>query len=177
LQRSDVNNQSIPFDSRFYFFGNDQVLFFVYKSLACFLSSEASKCLLSNRTEFQIRIKNVKYNLSVIKDSLVELLTGFPIIIHESNFHIFQKIFESIGNNDFQTRFEGKPPGCEDQFFLSINSLKNIPFGNVEKETFQLTALSGFSIPLGLVHLFWNHPHDFGQTIFGKYNQYQIADF
>jgi hypothetical protein len=176
LQISDVDNQSIPLENRFYFSVNNQASFFVYKSLACFLSSETSKCLLVNKTEFKIQNEDLNYDPNVLKNYLIELLTGFPIIIHQLNFHFFQKVFKYLGNIDFATFFEGCPPDFEYQFFLSINSLQNVPFENIENETFHPSALPDFSIPLDFVHLFWNTPKEFQENIFKKYKQVQIYD-
>jgi hypothetical protein len=175
LQSTDVNNKSIPSKDRFKFFIDWQNSFFVYKSLAYFLSSNAQKCISRNSSQFQI--SNIQFDPKFVINSLVGLLSGFSLLIDKSNFSIFQKVFESLGNQDFQLYFGKVPPEIPTKFFLSIHSLKGIPKYNPEQNLIQKNLLSKFSIPIGLVHLFWKNPINFQDHIFKKYQQTQINDF
>jgi hypothetical protein len=156
---------------------NQHNFFFVNKFLACFLSPKVSSLLSKNSDRFQIQIENVQHDPKSVIDSLIGLLSGSSILIDKFNYSIFQKVFKSLGNNDFQLFFDWKPPQSSGQFFLSLNSLKNIPKSNIEKNSFSPFSLDGFSIPIGLVHLFWGNHVKIPCNLFSKYNQIQIHDF
>jgi hypothetical protein len=92
LHTVDVNNESIPVKNRFYFFSDQQNFFFVYKSLACFLSPKAQNLISKRLFQFQIRITNILYNPKFVINSLVSLLSGHPICVNSSTFLLFHKI-------------------------------------------------------------------------------------
>jgi chromosome segregation ATPase len=177
LRPTDVNNDSIPSENRFKFFIDEQNSFFVYKSLACFLSLNARLHLYLKKNELQILIHGIQFDPKLVIRSLVRLLSGSPLLIDKSNFTLFQKVFELLGNKDFQLYFGATPPEYSKQFFLSINSLKGIPVVCIESDLFEPTHLPNFSIPIGLVHLFWEYLIDFQKHIFQRYHRSQVNDF
>jgi hypothetical protein len=99
-----------------------------------------------------------------IKSSLLDLLSGKPILVGKSNFSVFHSIFLALGNHDFNRFFNHIPPEHPTNFYLSINSLKPMPNELVEKKHFEPTSLPGFSIPIGLVRLFWTNYHHHSLT-------------
>jgi hypothetical protein len=144
LQSEDVNNDSIPSSDRFKFFLDQQNSFFVYISLACFLSPEAKTCLYLSKTEIQIRIHNVQFDPALVIASLVGLLSGSPLLVDKLNFALFQQIFKFLGNKDFRLYFCNTPPEAPTQFFLSVNSLKGISNYNIEKKSLYINIFAEF---------------------------------
>jgi hypothetical protein len=148
----------LSIEDDFYLSLNGKNEFSVYKSRACFLSKQVVKCILERKSVFDMIIKSTVLNLSEIQKSLLSLLNGEPLLINSRNFEIYKEIFSTIENDDFQHFFGDSPPQHETNFFLSLNSLKSIPYDHVEKWLFQPKFLPGFSIPIGLINLFWNLP-------------------
>jgi hypothetical protein len=177
LQPSDVNNKSIPIENRFHFCIDHHHYFFVYKSLACFFSPKVSLILAKNHDQFQIQIENIQYDPKLVKNSLISFLSGSSLNIDKSNFTLFQKVFDSLGNTDFTLFFGSQAPKFPTEFFLSMNSLKNIPKSNIEKDIFNPLMLNDFTIPIGLVHLFWKYLIKVNNNLFSKYDQNQILNF
>lgn len=178
LQTSDVNDEEIPPQDRFYFYIGQKDSFFVYKSLACFLSPKAAKCLSIGQNKFTIDFKDIQYNLITIQNSLIGLLRGKSLIINKFNFVLFQKVFEFLGNYDFQLFFGDKSPSSVQSFYLSINSLKNIPDTILENKLSCSYDSSFLSIPIGLVHLFWKSQYSFPTNhILPQFSKNQILNY
>jgi hypothetical protein len=132
LQPTDVNNESISVEDRFTFLIDKQYSFFVYKSLACFLSSKSQVRLYLKKSELEISIQNIQIDPKNVIDSLVGLLSGSSLLIDQSNFTLFQKTFDFFEHKDYQLYFGVIPPETPTKFFLSINSLKGISRSLVE---------------------------------------------
>jgi pyruvate formate-lyase activating enzyme-like uncharacterized protein len=47
---------------------------------------------------------------SEVKNHLLNLLSGKPIIIDQNNFQVFQEVFDQLGNKDFNLFFSEKYP-------------------------------------------------------------------
>lgn len=156
LQQSDASDKTLDSADQFEFTFNGKFNFYVYKSLACFLSKEALTNLSQGNKGININISG-SFDYNRVKCWMIDLLSGKPIVVDKSNFLILQSIFTALGNIDFDIFFGKIPPENPTNFYLSLNSLKNIPNEFVEKELFEPKALSGFSVPIGLTRLFWSN--------------------
>jgi hypothetical protein len=103
-----------------------------------------------------LNIENIQFQSIFVLNTLEKLLSGQPILIDKTNFLLFRNVFESLGNNDFKLFFGDRPPDSQQDFCLSIHSLKNLTSTMLEKELSCSFDSSSLSIPSGLVHLFWN---------------------
>jgi hypothetical protein len=177
LHPSDVNSDSFFQFERFCFYLDDELILVVRKSLASFLSRSAQKCLSHDIFEFNISIKLSMVDHELVKNSLIGLLSGSPIIVTHHNYKLFEVTFNELGNDDFQKFFKGKPPSFESDFYLSIHSLKQIQKYNVELTFLSSNSLPGFSIPIGLIHLFWKSLKvPFVPNLFENFSKNQIEE-
>jgi flagellar biosynthesis GTPase FlhF len=105
----------------------------------------------------EIEYQSYQFSPKEVRDTLLELLSGKPIVIHHNNFQFFEKLFEQLGNRDFHLFFNHKIPEEPTNFYLSIHSLK-LPkkkFLESITEKFCCQKKSIFSIPKGIFHLFF----------------------
>jgi hypothetical protein len=166
LQESDVHKFHSQNEAKFQFSINQKKYFYIYKSLACFLSPKASECLFREINELNIPIFSLDFDLTTIRKSLLELLSGQPIEIHQNNFYIFRQVFEALGNPDFQEFFGETPPKIKQDFYLSINSLKHIPTNISGEQIYSPSYLRGFSVSHSLIHFFGKSRFTYHQNSF-----------
>lgn len=142
-----------------------QERFSVYKSKACFLSSQALKCLSEGKNSYDIIVQQPSVELKEIKESLLGVLHRKPIVITRANFKVYHSVFSSLGNDDFNRYFGKVPPKASENFFLSIHSLKPIPKKCVESYFLEPKCLPGFSMPYNIAHVFWSFPEQIDQLV------------
>jgi hypothetical protein len=161
LTESDVNPRHASCKNIFTFkFKNnyhESESFFVYKSLACFLSNKAYHQLIKNISFLDISYNSSQLSPKQVITELLNLLSGKPILIQQNNFQFFQKIFHLLDNRDFDCFFGSKSPESPTEFYLSLYFLETIPSGLIESSQVQIPNISDCFIPKGLFNLFWKH--------------------
>lgn len=178
LQESDVFHPHTLSKGKFKFFVNENWDFVVQQSLACFLSPKVQECLSNNIQEFKINITGPSVDPPLIIESLKGLLSGKAINIDGTNFSTFENVFSALGNTDFKDFFGDSSPSTTQEFYLSVNSLKNVPDDILDENIYSPSHLHGFSIPVGLIHLFWRDPVDISSKVISKnFSNQQILEY
>jgi hypothetical protein len=177
LQNSDIEKSNKKGRRKFKISINKEKHLYIHKSLACLLSPKIKKLLSSNIHKLNIQITNDAISSSAIKDSLLGLLSGKPILIHKINFSVFQQIFSFLENSDFQHFFGKNQPKHQKQFYLSINSLKHVSKNHFGESVHLPFSLEGFSIPKYLIHLFWKEKINFSHiSLLNKFPHYKVVE-
>jgi hypothetical protein len=173
LTQSDGNPTDIPSEDSFLFVfhqSSSSAKMNIRKSLACFLSSIAIEHIQRGFNYLTITSNQSNFNPDQIKAQMTNLLSGSPLLIDDSNYSLFQSIFQELGNKDYEKIFHGNPPIEPTEFYLSIFSLKPIPIECLEKKSFQIPNFPQFSIPIGLLHLFFEDESDFLDIDYSRNN-------
>jgi hypothetical protein len=133
------------------------VIFGVYKSLASFLSSNAYQQLILKHNFLEIDYHYNQLSPQEVKDQLINVLSGKPIIVDQNNFQVFEEIFFLLGNRDFGLFFNHKIPESPTAFFLSIHSLKHTDRKLLESPfvIIHFTKTLILEVPFGILHLFF----------------------
>lgn len=149
LTLEDLKTENIPNEDLFEISINQKSSFQVLKSLACFLSPFASKQL--QQGIFSLNVTLESSIPAYLIDQLKNLLSGHPIIVGPNDFQLYSRLFDSLGNSDFDQFFQQRRPPFRKRFFLSLSSLKSIPFQICEPNI----EFGGTSLPKGLMKLFF----------------------
>jgi hypothetical protein len=161
LRATDAQPQQIRTKDAFTFSfscrDSNPVSFTIYKSLASFLSNKAFQQLKSKENTLTINCESIQLTPQEVKNELIHLLSGKPIIINQSNFEIFQEVFDQLENADFNLYFNKKVPELPTEFYLSIHSLKDIlcPFYESKVQQLRYDEKHFFEIPIGICRLYF----------------------
>jgi hypothetical protein len=105
-----------------------------------------------------IKYQSSEFPPQEVYNQLIMLLSGKSIAIYETNFQIFQEIFNLLGNRDLDLYFNKEMPKTPTDFYLSIHSLKDTDnkFYESSYEKVYFNQIKTVHIPTGIFHLFFS---------------------
>jgi hypothetical protein len=164
LKTTDGNPTNISKNDDFVFHISctnfDTVHFSFYESLACFQSKNGLQQLKAKQCYLEIKYQTNILPSIQVKEQLINLLSGKPIIIDQNNFPVFQEVSCQLETPEFDLFFGFKTLNLPTEFYLSIYSLKNTNNSILESKVYEIKyeKKTLLKIPIGICNLFFSDP-------------------